>query len=454
MADTRYINVIRRGPNGRMFMVKITGVLPDSKAAKAGILPEDWLLEINGRNIDDVLDYRFHLANESIVLKLHRGPDIIDIRIEKSTYDDIGLEFETPLMDKKHRCENGCIFCFIDQNPKGMRDSIYFKDDDSRLSFLHGNYITLTNLKREDIDRIIEMHISPVNISVHTTNPELRVKMMKNRRAGEVLEYIGILADAGTKLRGQIVLCRGINDGEELARTMRDLTKYYPALDSVSIVPSGLTRYRRGLYPLEMFDSESSREVIAQVTQFGDKCMEKFGQRIFYASDEFYVMSGTEFPPYEFWGDFDQIENGVGMISSFEHEFDVMLETLSDTEREISRSVSVATGEAAYAMMLRLRDKLLSVTPNLEFNLYCVKNEFFGGGVTVTGLLTGRDLMDSLKGKPLGEELILSGNMLRSEGDLFLCGMTPDELSTGLGVPISFTDSDGGDFLLRVMGIE
>ncbi len=435
-------------------MVTITGVLPKSRAFSAGLREGDVLLEINGRAIKDVLDYRFHLAAEKVVLKVHRGADILDFTINKAEYDDIGLEFETPLMDKKHRCENGCIFCFIDQNPKGMRESIYFKDDDSRLSFLHGNYITLTNLTREDIDRIIEMHISPVNVSVHTTDPELRVKMMKNKRSGEVLSYLRILADAGIKLRGQIVLCRGVNDGEALVRTLRDLSEYYPALDSVSVVPAGLTSHREGLYPLSPFTPEECREVIETVTSFGDGCTQKYGERIFYVSDEFYVKGGVPLPEYEFWGEFTQIENGVGMISSFEHEFSLMAETLSDEERQISRHLSVATGEASYDMFVRLFEKLQEIAPNVKVELYKVKNEFFGGEVTVTGLLTGVDFERELTGCELGEELFLSRTTLRSEGDLFLCGMTPAQLSEKLGVDICFADNDGGEFLLKLLGLE
>lgn len=431
-------------------MVEITGVLPHSRAARAGILAGDILLEINSHAINDVLDYRFRLADEVVVLKLHRGPDIIDVKIRKGTYDDIGLEFGTPLMDKKHRCENGCIFCFIDQNPVGMRDTIYFKDDDSRLSFLHGNYITLTNLHDEDIDRIIEMHISPVNVSVHTTNPELRVKMMKNKRAGIVLGYLKRLADAGISLRGQIVLCRGINDGAELERTMTDLSEFYPAMDSVSIVPAGLTAHREGLFHLEPFTAEECAAVIDQVDAFNKKMPE----HVFYASDEFYVNSGRALPEPEFYGEYTQIENGVGMLTSFGDEFMSVLNTLDDDERSTEREVSVATGEAAYKFIKELTDKLCAACPNLTCHVYCIKNNFFGGHVTVTGLLTGVDIAEQLDGKPLGECLYLSRTTLRSEGDLFLCGMTPDELMERLHVNIEFTENDGVEFCLRLLGEE
>lgn len=435
-------------------MVQITEIAAHSRAAKQGICSGDILLSINGHEIRDVLDYRFFLAEKNISLCLSRGGKVYTVSIHKQEYDDIGLSFETPLMDKKHTCENKCVFCFIDQNPKGMRESIYFKDDDSRLSFLHGNYITMTNLKPRDIQRIIDMHISPVNVSVHTTNPELRIKMMKNKHAGEVLEYLKMLSDSGVTIRGQIVLCKGLNDGKELDRTMEDLTAYYPSLDSVSIVPAGLTKHRQNLYPLEPFTPEECADIIRQVNVFGEQCIEKFGERIFFPADEFYVKSKTPLPNYEFFGDYAQIENGVGMLSSFMYEFLCMLDSLTDEERQIHRSVSIATGEAAADMMLELVDRLSDVCPNLQVYVYPIKNNFFGGEVTVTGLLTGKDIAQQLQDKPLGDALLLSRNVLRSEGDLFLCGMTPEELSQKLNVPLLFNRDDGGSFLCNLLGIE
>lgn len=434
-------------------MVKISGVEHRSRADKAGIRAGDLLISINGKPIGDVLDFRFYLADEKIDVKVERNGVELDFYITKDTYDDIGLEFEKPLMDDKMHCVNKCIFCFIDQLPKGMRKSLYFKDDDSRLSFLHGNYITLTNLDRHDIDRIIEMHISPVNISVHTTDPELRRKMMLNPRAGEVLEYLKVLHDASIKMRGQIVLCRGINDGEALIKTMTDLEALYPDMESVSIVPAGLTAYRDGLYPLEPFTPGECADVINMVENFSAGCLRRHGSRIFFASDEFYVKSGTPLPPYEYWEDFTQIENGVGMLSSFEHEFNTALCDLTEEEKLCARTVSVATGEASYDMIKKCCDVLCSTCSGIKINVYKIKNNFFGGEVTVTGLLTGVDLYDQLKGRELGEALCLSRTMLRAEGDLFLCGETPEGLSEKLGVPLSFCENDGADFLYSLLDI-
>ena len=296
-------------------MVKITDVLPRSRAEKAGILSGDILISINGREINDVLDYRFYLAEKKITLLLKRGDEDLEATILKKEYDDIGLDFETPLMDKKHSCENKCVFCFIDQLPKGMRDTLYFKDDDSRLSFLHGNYVTLTNMRDRDIERIIEMHISPVNVSVHTTNPELRCKMMKNKRAGEVLSYLKHLSDAGISLCCQIVLCKGINDGAELDRTLHDLMELRPAIQSVAIVPSGLTKFRDGLYPLEPFTKEDARGVIQQINVYGEWCLKKFGTRL-PSPEEKAVLLNAKKGVAKFKHKKDSVDTSVGMQNS------------------------------------------------------------------------------------------------------------------------------------------
>ena len=403
-------------------MVKITDVQKKSRADKAGILPEDILVSINGKEIHDVLDYRFYLAEKLINVRINRNGTPMEFVIKKQEYDDIGLDFETPLMDKKHSCENKCVFCFIDQLPKGMRKSLYFKDDDSRLSFLHGNYVTLTNLKQTDIDRIIEMHISPVNVSVHTTNPELRVKMMKNKRAGEVLGYLRQLADAGITLCCQIVLCKGLNDKEELDRTMRDLEALYPAMESTSIVPAGLTKFRDGLYPLEPFSPEECREIIEQVNAFGDACLEKHGTRLFYPADELYIKSGLDLPNDSFYEDYAQIQNGVGMLTDMRTGFDFEVEDIDSYISRFNspRTVSIATGYAAYDHIKAMCDELAQLVDGLTVHVYPIKNNFFGEQITVSGLLTGKDISEQLKDKPLGDLLLFPDVCLRAEGDVFL----------------------------------
>ena len=437
-------------------MVTILGVTPNGLADKAGILSGDILLAINGHRINDVLDYRFYLTDTSLCIDLHRGPELLSVTIRKGEYDDIGLEFETPLMDKKHSCANGCVFCFIDQLPRGMRKSLYFKDDDDRLSFLHGNYVTMTNLKDEDIDRLIAMHISPVNISVHTTNPELRIRMMKNKRAGEVLSYLRRLADANIALCTQIVLCKGLNDGAELERSMRDLVTYYPALRSCAIVPVGLTRHREKCYPLEAFTPEDCARVIDQVNAFGDECLKTCGTRLFYCSDEFYIRAGLPLPPEEYYEDFSQIENGVGMLTSLSSEFDFELDYLEDylTDFHAPRKVSLITGEAAYSHLSALCQKLEERVEGLEIKVYKIVNHFFGESVTVAGLLTGRDVLAQLDGKVLGDEVLFPDVMLKADEEIFLDDMTPDELSQRLGgIPIRSCQVDGGELIKALLGI-
>ncbi len=435
-------------------MVKITAVLPKSRAEKAGVRVQDILLSINGKEINDVLDYRFYLANREIDLKVKRDGSELSFHIVKKEYDDIGLDFETPLMDKKHSCENKCVFCFIDQLPKGMRKTLYFKDDDSRLSFLHGNYVTLTNMHESDIRRIIDMHISPVNVSVHTTNPELRKAMMHNKRAGDVLKYLKMLADAGISLCCQIVLCKGINDGAELDRSLHDLIKLYPALTSVAIVPAGLTRFRDGLYPLESFSAEESAAIIKQINAYGDWCKNEFGTRIFFPSDEFYITAGLPLPDDAFYEDYSQIENGVGMLTDMRTGIDLELDDLSQYEKfKRPRCVSIATGYAAYDHMCDIAKKLEESFNGLEIKVYRIKNNFFGESITVSGLLTGKDICEQLSGCELGDELLFSASALRADGEVFLDDMTPEELSDRLGVQAKATESDACSFIRAVLGI-
>ena len=434
-------------------MVKITGVEPRSRAQKNGILAGDNLLSINGREIRDVLDYRFFLTDNKVELLLSRDGEEYTVTIKKQQYDDIGLEFETPLMDKKQSCHNKCIFCFIDQRPEGMRETLYFKDDDSRLSFLHGNYITLTNLHERDIDRIIEMRISPINISVHTTNPDLRVKMMHNKRAGEVLTYMRKLADAGISLCGQIVLCRGINDGQELLRSMRDLSELFPAMQSVSIVPAGLTKFREKLYPLTHYTREEAREIIGMIDSFSSKMKEKHGQRVFYAADELYLKAELPLPSEEYYEGYSQIENGVGMITSMRDEFNDEFEYIDEylSEVKLPRTVSVVTGAAAFDSLSAMTERLEKRVPGLKINVYKIINHFFGESITVAGLLTGKDISEQLDSKDLGKVLFFPENMLRAGEDIFLDDMTPDTLGEKLGVRVAPGSNDGALFIRNLL---
>ena len=435
-------------------MVAITGVLKGSSADRKGIRPGDLLISVNGHPIADILDYRFYLCEKKLSVLLCRDGEEYTVNIRKDEYDDIGLEFETFLMDKKHSCRNKCIFCFIDQLPRGMRDTLYFKDDDSRLSFLQGNYITMTNLTDDDVSRIIKMKMSPINISVHTTNPELRVFMLKNPKAASSLAYMQRFAEAGTEMNCQIVLCRGVNDGAELERTMHDLACMHPAVIHVSIVPAGMTRFREEnkLYPLTPFSAQEAKDVIRKVEAFAEQCLQHYGTRIFYVGDEFYQQAGLPIPDAAYYEDFHAIEDGVGMIASMKQEFE---EALADAELDetLTREVSIATGKAAFGFLSGLAEKFCEKYPNVKIHIYEIKNCYFGESVTVAGLLTGKDLKEQLLGKPLGDTLYLSTNMLRYEEDLFLCGMHIDELSEALGVRIETCVSDGYEFFDKLTGI-
>ena len=433
-------------------MVKICGVEKNSHSFRQGILPNDILVSVNGNEINDVLDYRFYLTDRSINLVLQRDDKEYSVNIKKKEYDDIGLEFETYLMDNKKSCKNKCVFCFIDQLPSGLRDTLYFKDDDARLSFLMGNYITLTGLNDSDVDRIIKMHMSPVNISVHTTNPDLRCKMMNNRFAGKSLEYLKRFAENNITMNCQIVLCKGLNDGDELINSMHDLAALYPAVNSVSIVPAGLTKYRENLYPLEPFTPEESRKIIQKVQNFALLCKKEYGSSIFFCGDEMYLKAGLDIPSPEYYEDFSQIENGVGMIASMFEEFEYALEDLTETPN-LPREVSVATGNAAYKFISSLAEKLEDKFDGLKIHVYNIDNDFFGHNITVAGLITGIDLVNQLKDRPLGDTLYIPRTMLESEGKLFLDSMEISEASEKLNVKIETIVNDGECFLRSLLGL-
>lgn len=433
-------------------MVKITEVEKGSLAEAAGLSVGDILVAINKNAINDVLDYRFYLAERRIKIEYERDGKRKKVRLKKGEYDDIGLGFETPLMDEKQRCKNGCIFCFIDQNPEGLRESLYFKDDDSRLSFIHGNYITLTNMNDADVERIVKMRFSPINVSVHTTNPDLRVKMMKNKRAGEVLRYLDAFKDAGLSMCGQIVLCRGINDGEELVRSMKDLSRLFPNMGSVSVVPAGLTAHREGLYPLADFTKDEALAIVDAVNTFGDEMKRAHGSRMFFAADELYLKAELPIPDEDYYEGYPQIENGVGMMRSFISECEWALDSAEKTECAEHRSVGVVTSAASYAMMCEIATRVCTRYPEMSIKVYKIKNKFFGESITVSGLITGRDICEQLSGVEPMDELVIPRNALRHGEETFLCGMTVSELSDRLGVKVSIGEADGGAFIDTLLG--
>lgn len=432
-------------------MVEIYDVIPGSQADLAGIRRGDYLVSINYHDITDVLDYSFYLAEKTVRISVHRDGELLDFTIEKEEYADIGLQFETFLMDQKHACRNQCVFCFIDQLPSGLRESLYFKDDDSRLSFLQGNYVTLTNMSDHEIDRIIRMKMSPINISVHTTNPVLREKMMNNRFAGKIMEIMRKFADAGIRMNCQIVLCRHLNDGEELERSMSDLKSLYPAVESVSVVPAGLTKYREGLYPLSPFTAEECAAVIRRVERFAKKCYDECGAHIFYCADELYMKAGRPLHSERYYDGYAQLENGVGLMTSMKTEFDEALRHLDRYDLNVKRNVSIATGVAAYPLIRSMVEALSEKCYNFHCNVYCIENEFFGPEITVAGLITGTDLCKQLRGRRLGTRLFLPSVMLRSDGEVFLDDMTPSGLEWELDVPISFIDNDGAQFIDKLL---
>lgn len=430
----------------------IKTVLPGSIAEELGIEPGDKILAIDNTEIEDVFDYQFLVQDTYIEVLIEKqdGEQWL-LEVDKDMDEDLGIEFENGLMDEYRHCHNKCIFCFIDQMPKGMRETLYFKDDDSRLSFLQGNYVTLTNMSDHDIDRICRYHLSPINISFQTMNPELRCKMLNNRFAGEALKKVDVLNEAGIIMNGQIVLCKGVNDGEELIFSLRELMKYIPNLESVSVVPVGLSKYREGLYPLEPFTKEDAAKILEIIHGFQKECYEKYGIHFVHASDEWYILAEQEMPEEERYDGYLQLENGVGMIRLMLNEF---AESMAERKKKegfpnmsIKQELSMATGLLAYPYIKQMTEEIMEAYPNVKIHLYAIRNDFFGEHITVSGLLTGQDIRDQLMGKELGERLLLPQNVLRSGEDVFLDDLRLPELEKALQVPINIVKSSGCDFI-------
>ncbi len=430
----------------------VHAVFPDSDAAAAGICPGDIIEEINGHVPEDELDFRFYACEDTVVLTVLKTDGSREmIEFDEIESPDLGIQFESALFGNAKRCTNSCIFCFIDQLPPGMRDTLYFKDDDARLSFLTGNYITLTNVKDEEIEKVVRMRLEPINISVHTTDPALRCMMLKNKHAGDALRHLKTLYDGGLHMNGQIVLVPGVNDGAHLNKTIEDLSSFAPLMTSVSVVPIGITKYRDGLFPVKPFTKESAKAVLAQVTAWQEKLLTTIGTRFIYASDEFYLLAGLPIPPAQQYEGYAQIENGVGLLRSLEDEF---LDAMEAYPEAHSRHVSIITGKAAFGLMQKLSSLAMEKHPQLQIDVHAIRNDFFGEKITVAGLITGQDIAAQLAGKDLGEAAYIPSTMLRSGTDVFLDDMTVPELSKKLGTPIFANACDGFDLWDKMRGID
>lgn len=426
-----------------MSMTLIQTVDPHSPAQRAGVKAGEKLVQVNGHPIIDVLDYKFYTYDPKLSLLLER-PDgkTHTVKVRKQEGEELGLNFETYLMDKARCCANRCIFCFVDQLPKGMRDTLYFKDDDARLSFLMGNYITLTNLSQRELDRIAELRVSPINISVHATEPELRAMLLGHRNGGRVMEIMERFAQAHITMNCQIVACPGVNDGKHLQKTMEDLESLYPYVKSVSIVPVGLTCHREGLYPLRPYDREKASAVLDQVEAFAEQCLSRHGSRIFWCSDELYLRAERDIPQDEYFEDYTQLENGVGMLRLLRTEFDSALR-LEDPVESV-RPFSTACGVDAAPWIREIVDRAAEKC-HTKGNVYPIVNHFLGETITVSGLITGGDLIAQLKGRELGERLLIPINMLRHGEDVFLDDVTLEDVKRELGVEVIPVNQDGFD---------
>ena len=424
----------------------ISRVLPGSIGEELELEPGDVLVSINGQLVEDVFDYRYLMNDEVVELLIRKkNGEEWELEVEKDYEDDLGVEFENSLMDDYRSCSNHCIFCFIDQMPPNMRETLYFKDDDSRLSFLQGNYVTLTNISEYDLDRIIKFHLSPINVSFQTMNPELRCKMLHNRFAGDALKKVDKLYQGGVIMNGQIVLCKGVNDRDELEYSLEKLSEYAPVLQSVSVVPVGLSKYRDGLYPLEPFDREDAEYLIEQVERWQKIMMERHGIHFIHASDEWYILAGKKLPEETRYDGYLQLENGVGMMRLLETEVKERLAGLEGDNREFT--ASVATGKLAAPFIQQYMKLIQEKFPNIKVNVYTIRNDFFGERITVSGLITGADLREQLKDKELGEKILIPCNMLRSGEDVFLDDLTVDDIREALGTELVVVDEPGADLV-------
>jgi len=421
-----------------------------SPAAKAGIAAGDRLLTINGHEIHDVLDYKYYSYDAKLVVELMSGERRRRAVIRKPEGMDVGIEFETYLIDQARACANKCVFCFVDQLPRGMRKTLYFKDDDHRLSFLQGNYITLTNLSEREIRRIIDLRISPINVSVHSTEPELRSMLLGNKNGGRGIELMRQFAAAGITMNCQIVCCPGLNDGEHLMRSMTDLAEMHPGVSSVSIVPVGLTKHRDGLYPLRPFDRELAVSTVKAVDGYGQECIKRFGTRIFFCADELYLKAGLPLPPDEYYEEYPQLENGVGMLRLLMTEFAAAMRDMPD--KPDGRPFSAVSGCSAAPFVKKLIDDAQAQYGGIDGRVYAIENDFLGHTIDVAGLVTGGDIVSQLAGLDLGERLLLPRNMLRHGETMFLDDMTVEELSETLGVPVRIVEQDGFDLADAIFG--
>ena len=444
----------------------ISRVLPGSIGEELELEPGDILAEINHQLVEDVFDYRYLMNDEYIELLIEKANgELWELEVEKDYDEDLGIEFENGLMDDYRSCSNHCMFCFIDQMPPGMRETLYFKDDDSRLSFLQGNYVTLTNMSQEDIERVIKYHLSPINVSFQAMNPQLRCKMLHNRFAGDALKKVDQLYEAGITMNGQIVLCKGVNDGEELEYSLQKMSEYAPVLQSVSVVPVGLTKFRKGLYPLEPFTKEDAKAVLEQIHRWQKIMYERYGIHFIHASDEWYILAGREFPEEERYDGYIQLENGVGMMRLLINEFQEALEQLRRSQeyeqmkKSFSRTVTIATGKLTYQTISKFAETLMEEFPGLTVHVYAIRNDFFGETITVSGLITGQDLIGQLKekkesGVKLGDTLLIPGNMLRSGEQVFLDDLTVEDARRALEMEVTAVESGGQDLIDAILNVD